>query len=196
MITKPWLILILKGWEKMSLDKMTIANRYAKALFELVVEQDQLDSTFEELKQLRDVFQTNDNLAYLLTSVELSLQEKQSILKILTDGATPVVKNLIMMVFDYGRMDDMVAIIDEFERRYDSKKKRVHADVVTAVKLDATQKDQLSQTLAKKIDANEIMLSEQVDPSILGGVIIHANNETWDGSLSSKIEQIRRLLVK
>jgi F0F1-type ATP synthase, delta subunit (mitochondrial oligomycin sensitivity protein) len=40
------------------------------------------------------------------------------------------------------------------------------------------------------------MLSEQVDPSILGGVIIHANNETWDGSLSSKIEQIRRLLVK
>jgi F0F1-type ATP synthase, delta subunit (mitochondrial oligomycin sensitivity protein) len=101
---------------------MTIANRYAKALFELVVEQDQLDSTFEELKQLRDVFQTNDNLAYLLTSVELSLQEKQSILKILTDGATPVVKNLIMMVFDYGRMDDMVAIIDEFERRYDSKK--------------------------------------------------------------------------
>jgi F0F1-type ATP synthase, delta subunit (mitochondrial oligomycin sensitivity protein) len=106
----------------MSLDKMTIANRYAKALFELVVEQDQLDSTFEELKQLRDVFQTNDNLAYLLTSVELSLQEKQSILKILTDGATPVVKNLIMMVFDYGRMDDMVAIIDEFERRYDSKK--------------------------------------------------------------------------
>ncbi len=175
---------------------MTIANRYAKALFELVVEQDQLDSTFEELKQLRDVFQTNDNLAYLLTSVELSLQEKQSILKILTDGATPVVKNLIMMVFDYGRMDDMVAIIDEFERRYDSKKKRVHADVVTAVKLDATQKDQLSQTLAKKIDANEIMLSEQVDPSILGGVIIHANNETWDGSLSSKIEQIRRLLVK
>ncbi|KRM60556.1 F0F1 ATP synthase subunit delta [Paucilactobacillus vaccinostercus DSM 20634] len=180
----------------MSLDKMTIANRYAKALFELVVEQDQLDSTFEELKQLRDVFQTNDNLAYLLTSVELSLQEKQSILKILTDGATPVVKNLIMMVFDYGRMDDMVAIIDEFERRYDSKKKRVHADVVTAVKLDATQKDQLSQTLAKKIDANEIMLSEQVDPSILGGVIIHANNETWDGSLSSKIEQIRRLLVK
>ena len=165
-------------------------------MFELVVEQDQLDSTFEELKQLRDVFQTNDNLAYLLTSVELSLQEKQSILKILTDGATPVVKNLIMMVFDYGRMDDMVAIIDEFERRYDSKKKRVHADVVTAVKLDATQKDQLSQTLAKKIDANEIMLSEQVDPSILGGVIIHANNETWDGSLSSKIEQIRRLLVK
>ena len=86
---------------------MTIANRYAKALFELVVEQDQLDSTFEELKQLRDVFQTNDNLAYLLTSVELSLQEKQSILKILTDGATPVVKNLIMMVFDYGRMDDI-----------------------------------------------------------------------------------------
>ncbi len=175
---------------------MTIANRYAKALFELVVEQDQLDPTFEELKQLRDVFQTNDNLAYYLTSVELSVQEKQSILKVLTEGASPVVSNLIKMVFDYGRMDDMVAIIDEFERRYDSKNKRVHADVITAVKLSATQKDQLSETLAKKIDANEITLTEKVDPSILGGVVIRANNESWDGSLSSKIEQIRRLLVK
>lgn len=175
---------------------MTIANRYAKALFELVVEQDQLDPTFEELKQLRDVFQTNDNLAYYLTSVELSVQEKQSILKILTDGASPVVGNLIKMVFDYGRMDEMVAIIDEFERRYDSKKKRVHADVVTAVKLNATQTDQLTKTLAKKTDANEIILTQKVDPSIVAGVVVHANNETWDGSLSSKIEQIRRLLVK
>lgn len=175
---------------------MTIANRYAKALFELVVEQDQLDETFEELVQLRQVFQTNDSLAPVLTGAELSLFEKQSLIQVLTNGASTVVANLIKMVFDYGRMDDMVAIIDEFERRYDSRKQRVHAKVVTAVKLDATQKNQLVQTFAKRIGAKHVLIDEQVDPSILGGVIVSANNETLDGSLSSKIEQIRRLLVK
>ncbi len=119
---------------------MTIANRYSKALFELVVEQDQLDETFEELVQLRQVFQTNTNLASVLAGAELALSEKQSLIQVLTDGASTVVANLIKMVFDYGRMDDMVAIIDEFERRYDARKQRVHANVVSAVKLDTTQK--------------------------------------------------------
>lgn len=175
---------------------MTIANRYSKALFELVVEQDQLDETFEELVQLRQVFQTNTNLASVLAGAELALSEKQSLIQVLTDGASTVVANLIKMVFDYGRMDDMVAIIDEFERRYDARKQRVHANVVSAVKLDTTQKNQLVQTFAKRIGAKQVLLKEEVNPSILGGVIMSTENETFDGSLSSKIEQIRRLLVK
>ena len=180
----------------MSLDKKTVARRYARALFELVDADNEIDQTYQELIALRQVFEDNEGLEGALAGVQMSFADKKALVNALQEGASQYVQNLIQMLFDYGRIDCLVAIIDEFERRYDSKKKRVHADVVTAVKLDATQKDQLSQTLAKKIDANEIMLSEQVDPSILGGVIIHANNETWDGSLSSKIEQIRRLLVK
>ncbi|MGN1279554.1 MAG: F0F1 ATP synthase subunit delta, partial [Limosilactobacillus sp.] len=44
--------------------------------------------------------------------------------------------------------------------------------------------------------ASDVVLNEQVDPEILGGVIVHADHKTLDGSLSSKIKQIRRLLVR
>lgn len=180
----------------MSLDKKTVANRYAKAIFELAEENGQLDQTYQELSALRQVFEENDSLAALLSGVDLSLAEKKSLIDALKKGASPFVSNLIQMVFDYGRMDDLVAIIDEFERRYDAFNKRIHAEVITAVQLDTKQRDQLKAGLAKRLSANEIVLHETVDPSILGGVIIRANNETLDGSLSSKIEQIRRLLVK
>ena len=176
----------------MSLDKKTVANRYAKAIFELAEENGQLDQTYQELSALRQVFEENDSLAALLSGVDLSLAEKKSLIDALKKDASPFVSNLIQMVFDYGRMDDLVAIIDEFERRYDAFNKRIHAEVITAVQLDTKQRDQLKAGLA----ANEIVLHETVDPSILGGVIIRANNETLDASLSSKIEQIRRLLVK
>ena len=175
----------------MSLDKKTVANRYAKAIFELAEENGQLDQTYQELSALRQVFEENGSLATLLSGVDLSLAEKKSLIDALKKDASPFVSNLIQMVFDYGRMDDLVAIIDEFERRYDAFNKRIHAEVITAV-----QRDQLKAGLAKRLSANEIVLHETVDPSILGGVIIRANNETLDGSLSSKIEQIRRLLVK
>lgn len=180
----------------MSLDKKTVANRYAKAIFELAEENGQLDQTYQELSALRQVFEENDSLAALLSGVDLSLAEKKSLIDALKKDASPFVSNLIQMVFDYGRMDDLVAIIDEFERRYDAFNKRIHTEVITAVQLDTKQRDQLKAGLAKRLSANEIVLHETVDPSILGGVIIRANNETLDGSLSSKIEQIRRLLVK
>lgn len=180
----------------MSLDKKTVANRYAKAIFGLAEENGQLDQTYQELSALRQVFEENDSLAALLSGVDLSLAEKKSLIDALKKDASPFVSNLIQMVFDYGRMDDLVAIIDEFERRYDAFNKRIHAEVITAVQLDTKQRDQLKAGLAKRLSANEIVLHETVDPSILGGVIIRANNETLDGSLSSKIEQIRRLLVK
>ena len=74
--------------------------------------------------------------------------------------------------------------------------KRMHADVTTAIQLDKQQEDQLKANLAKRFGANEVTLTEHVDPEILGGVIVHVDNKTLDGSLSSKIKQIRRLLVR
>ena len=88
------------------------------------------------------------------------------------------------------------ALIAWFERRYDQRNKRMHADVVTAIQLDKQQRDQLADNLAKRFGANEVVLNEHVDPAILGGVIVHADHKTLDGSLSSKIKQIRRLLVR
>lgn len=180
----------------MSLDKKTVANRYAKAIFELAEENGQLDQTYQELSALRQVFEENDSLAALLSGVDLSLAEKKSLIDALKKDASPFVSNLIQMVFDYGRMDDLVAIIDEFERRYDRKMKRMHADVTTAIQLDKQQEDQLKANLAKRFGANEVTLTKHVDPEILGGVIVHVDNKTLDGSLSSKIKQIRRLLVR
>ena len=180
----------------MSLDKKTVARRYARALFELVDADNDVDQTYQELNALRQVFEDNEGLETALTSVQVSLDDKKALVKDLQTGASQYVANLIQMLFDYGRMDCLVAIIDEFERRYDAKNKRIHADVVTAIQLDKQQRDQLKTNLAKRFGATEVVLSEQVDPEILGGVIVHADHKTLDGSLSSKIKQIRRLLVR
>lgn len=180
----------------MSLDKKTVAIRYAKALFELVDADNELDQTYQELIALRQVFEDNEGLGTALAGVQLSLDEKKSLVKELKQGASQYVANLVQMVFDYGRINYLVAIIDEFERQYDLKNKRMHADVVTAIQLDKQQRDQLKANLAKRFGANEVTLNEKVDPEILGGVIVHVNNKTLDGSLSSKIKQIRRLLVR
>ena len=180
----------------MSLDKKTVARRYARALFELVDADNEIDQTYQELIALRQVFEDNEGLEGALAGVQMSFADKKARVNALQEGASQYVQNLIQMLFDYGRIDCLVAIIDEFERRYDQRNKRMHADVVTAIQLDKQQRDQLADNLAKRFGANEVVLNEHVDPAILGGVIVHADHKTLDGSLSSKIKQIRRLLVR
>ena len=180
----------------MSLDKKTVARRYARALFELVDADNEIDQTYQELIALRQVFEDNEGLESALAGVQMAFDDKKALVSALQTGASQSVQNLIQMLFDYGRIDCLVAIIDEFERRYDKRNKRMHADVVTAIQLDKQQRDQLADNLAKRFGANEVVLNEHVDPAILGGVVVHADHKTLDGSLSSKIKQIRRLLVR
>ncbi len=179
----------------MKLDKKTVARRYSRALFELVEEAGQLDPTYQELLALRQVITANPRLVSSLMGVQLTAAQKKPLVDALKKDAFQPVANLVQMVFDYGRMNDLVAIIDEFERRYDAHYQRVHADVVTAVQLDDSRKKELSSALAKRFGASEVILSESVDPSILGGVIVKTASQTLDGSVRTKIEQIRRLLV-
>ena len=61
----------------MSLDEMTVAKRYSKALFEVLVENEELESGYEELKQIRLVFQDNPQLSSVLTNATLAESERK-----------------------------------------------------------------------------------------------------------------------
>ena len=178
------------------LDQKTVANRYARAIFELAQEDGQLDQTYQELVSVRQVILANPSHAPQKAAVDQSIKEQQALDEQVKEGASKYVANLLQMAFDYRRMSDMVAIVDEFERRYDEKHKRVHAEVVTAVQLDETRRNQLRDNLAVRLGAQEIVLNEKVDPTILGGMVVKTANQTLDGSIKTKIEQIRRLIVK
>jgi F-type H+-transporting ATPase subunit delta len=180
----------------MSLDKKTVAKRYAKALFELVSADDQLEQTYQELVALRTVFEQNVGLQRALSGTNLSQDQKKNMIEELKDGSSRLVANLIQMVFDYGRMGEMVAIIDEFEAQYDQLHKRVHADVVSAVQLDENRRQKLADALAERLGANEVILNQTVDPKIIGGLIVKVGSQTLDGSLKTKLGKIRQLLVE
>lgn len=179
----------------MSLDQNTVARRYAKAMLELANDDSQLDQTYQELMALRGVFTENPNLPTAFSGTKLKLDQKKALVDELKQGASRYVANLIQMVYDYGRMNDMVAIIDEFEKQYDEQKKYVHAVVVTAVQLDEERRENLKQALAKRYGANKIILDEKIDPDIIAGVIIKVGSETLDGSVAAKLVKMRRLLV-
>jgi F-type H+-transporting ATPase subunit delta len=70
----------------------------------------------------------------------------------------------------------------------------VTAQVTTAVALDTAQRQAVSQKLAQ-ITQKEVLLETQVDPAILGGLVVRINHTVLDGSLRGQLARLRQELI-
>ncbi|KRK48225.1 F0F1 ATP synthase subunit delta [Secundilactobacillus kimchicus] len=179
----------------MSLDKVTVAKRYSKALFELLNSQNQLDDGLEKLKQIRTVFQDNPQLGTVLTDKSLAPSERQKLVQPLLDATSGTIHNLVQMVYDYNRMDAMVEIVNQFQARYDTLHQTVYAEATTAVPLSDSELDALRDGYAGRVGAKTVVLSNRVDPSIIGGVVVQSAGTILDGSIKTKINRLRQTLL-
>ena len=96
-------------------------------------------------------------------------------------------------MYEYNRMDDLLLIIDEYERRYDEQQGLVSGTVTTAVALSSSQKRTIVET--NRTDARlpeKQCFQKKVDPAILGGVIVEANHQVIDGSIKSQLDYLRQ----
>ena len=178
------------------LDKITFAKRYSKALFDLLKANHQLDSGYQELVAVRDVLKLTPQLLTALDSVSFPEADKDKLVQSLVNNvSSSYVKNLIKVVFACGRMNNFVELVNQFEKLYDRDHKIVHADLITAIDLSGQQKTALKSAFAKRIGANQVIFNYRVDRQIIGGVIIKSSNVIFDGSVKSRINRVRQLLL-
>ena len=180
----------------MKLDKITVAKRYGKALFELAVESQQAEDVYNELLKVRQIFEDIPQLGDLLSDVRLDLNEKRNVMDNLVKGFDGIVRNALEVIYQYNRMYDILLIIDEYERRFNDRNNLVLGSVTTAVPLTKEQKAKQTQKVANQLGYQKAELTEKVDPNILGGVIVEANHHVIDGSIRSRLEYLRKELRK
>ncbi|KRK39767.1 F0F1 ATP synthase subunit delta [Levilactobacillus parabrevis ATCC 53295] len=92
-------------------------------------------------------------------------------------------------------MENVVDIVDQFQAMYDEANHTVYAEVTTAVPLTDDQKTKIEKTYAERVGADKVILSSQVDPSVIAGVIVKAADTVLDGSLRTKINRLRQQLL-
>jgi len=180
----------------MALDNPTVARRYSQALFEVAQEKGQLKDLSLELAELKQGILTQPQFITFMVSPAIKPEAKLAMVKSITEKASDLTKNLVLMAYDYGRIANLVAIIDEYNTLYDEYEKVVRVTVTTAIELDKEQEDKLSDSFAKLVGAKKVIVKPQVDQSIIGGVVLQSKSYIYDGSIKTKIERIKRLLLK
>lgn len=161
---------------------------YSKALFELAVEQDCLESVYEELEQLKEVFQQNPELIKLLSSPAITQAEKLDVISKIF-GTDSVVCDFLCVVTEKNRIPYIIKIAEAFNCLYNDYKNIAEITVTTSVPLSDTSRQKLSEKLSNRF-GKTVKLIEKIDPSVLGGVIVDYGNTQIDGSIKKRIETI------
>jgi F-type H+-transporting ATPase subunit delta len=167
---------------------------YARALFEVARAEGTLDEVEDELFRFARSYESSDALRSALTDEMVPAAKRQAIVEDLLGGkATSTTTQLVSMVVGSGRGRDLPAIIDQLVARASSAKNLAVAEVRTAVPLTDDQQARLSAALANAT-GKAVNLKTIVDPSVIGGVIATVGDTVIDGSVRTRVEQLKSRL--
>lgn len=172
-----------------------VAVRYAAALFEIAEGKDCLDETLAEITAFTQAIKQNPVVRQLVLNSAIGAQEKESFLeKILGGKSSELLIHFLKVLLNRKRFSDLSDIQVEFQRMCEKKQGLKEVSVVSAVPLSDSFKDRLTAHLGKTLGTKIRMLSE-VNPKILGGIILRFGHHQYNASYRHRLETIRQRLL-
>jgi F-type H+-transporting ATPase subunit delta len=172
-----------------------IAQVYSRSLFEVAKEQDKLDAIRDQLGEFTDALSDNRDLQVFLFSPYFSTVEKKEGLRKVLDGADPAFQNFLDLLVEKHRMPALFRIRRQFEERWQEENRLLPVQVTSAIELDDETVEQISSRIAEQTD-RRIELTTDVNPEILGGIVLRVGNSILDASIRNRLEQVRRQLAR
>lgn len=174
-----------------------VAKTYGDALFELAVEENKLDAIAQDVAVLTEAFQTNKELTKLMNHPKVSREEKQEVMaSILTGKVADEITGFVRIIIEKGRYMALSDIFKYFTERVKEYKNIGTAYVTTAVELRKAQREQVEKKLLETTKYESIDVSYQVDPALIGGMVIRIGDRVVDSSVQTKLYELTRELTK
>lgn len=167
-----------------------IAKRYANTLFEISIEKNTLKDISKEVIYIQEIIEDNRDLLKILQSPLIKPNEKKDIFKnIFKEEISKELINFIYVVLDKNRGNYLLEIFSVFENLKDEHENTEKAEAITAVPLDDETLNNLKDSLEKSSSKN-IILTNKVDSSIIGGIYIKVGDKIIDGTIRKRLNDI------
>lgn len=174
----------------------TAANEYGGALFLLADSEAVLEPVLESLRSSAAVLKENPSYFDFLGAPNIPLEERLSAVSQAFDGRIhEYVSSFIKLLTEKGHIREFLACISEYERLYDEHLGISRAEISSAAALS----DERKAALQKKLEAlsgRSVVMECKIDKALLGGVVVRMDGKILDGSLKSRIEEIREELQR
>jgi F-type H+-transporting ATPase subunit delta len=173
----------------------TIANRYGRALADVVLSKNIPTEVKNEITAFADMFEQCPELNEVFSNPTVSQQQQKNLLETLIARTKPteITSNFLQILLQNYRLQYLPQISEAFSRTLDERLNIITATVTTAGEISQEEKD-LLKTQLKKLTGKEVRLSFATDPTIIGGAVTQIGSQIYDGSIRNQLEQLRTKL--
>ncbi len=173
----------------------TIARNYAETLLVLATRANDLRGWGKMLTDVASAMRENPTLRLFLESPRVSTAQKSEVIgKALTDRMPRLMLRFIQTIVLHRRQMLIPEIAEEYLNLVDAAEGRIHARVTVAKETDDAGRDAIAAHLSRMF-GKEVVPHLTVDPSIMGGVVVHVGDTVLDGSVKKRLASLRRKML-
>ena len=173
-----------------------IVRRYAQALFEAARRADAVDAVESDLGFVAYTMETSAPLMAAIRSPLVLQEKKKAALRELFAGKVhELTLSFLDLLVEKRREDVVLQVEAEYLDIADEARGVVEAQVTTAVELTSQEKSRLAEAL-QRVTGKRVELSTDVDPDVIGGVLVKIRDTVIDGSIRGQLRAIREKLME
>lgn len=171
-------------------------RRYALALYKIAEGKGKIEEYMEQLQDVADVISNNIQFLEFIEHPEISTSiKKKTFVNVFKGKIEEDILSFLLLLIDKGRISQLYNKIKEMGKIYLENHNTVIATVKTVIPLEDDEKEDLTEKLTKKFN-KEVLIKEEIDPNIIGGVYVEINNVVIDGTVKSKLSEMRKIMLK
>lgn len=172
------------------------AERYARAIFELGSEGGQLDRLTQEIAEFAAAFSEQVDLRRALENPVLEEPVRERVLRQVARHSqySPLATNALLVLLKRRRLGELPAIARRLRSLADEKNAVSRVKIISAGSLSETYFNQLKQRLESAL-GRRVIVEHEEDPTLIGGVLVRVGDNTFDGSIKGRLEELERQLL-
>lgn len=174
-----------------------VLGRYARSLTEIVFEEKVEQEVTENLNAYSEIFRDVPDLQEVFQTPAVPRESKEKLLNELMARypVNPITSNFLRILLQHNRIAFFQHIFDLYLKLVNEHKGIISARVTTATALSDQEIKNVGTRLSA-ITGKSVKVDPQTDEAILGGVIVQLGSTIFDGSIKSKLAEMKRRLAE
>jgi F-type H+-transporting ATPase subunit delta len=170
------------------------AIRYAKAILEIATSKGVAKTVNDDMQTIATTINSNTELSTFIQNPTIKVEVKNSALLEVFADINAVTKSLFRLLFENKRFEILGDVASEYNNIFDEMNGVQVANVTTAIAMDATLESKILAKIATFSD-KKITILNTIDESIIGGFILRIGDKQYNGSLSNRLQILKRELA-
>ncbi len=167
-----------------------VEDEYAYALFELGKENNKLEIFSENFVTISETI-TIDNFLSILSNASIKRSTKKEMVKNVYHNLDEDFIYFLYVLIDHSRINLIFKISDAYKTLVLTESNSLKASVVSAYKLNNKALNKIEALLEKRYEGKNIVLTNIIDESLIGGIKVIVNNEALDLSLKNSLDRLK-----